>query len=99
MNEKNDISKSFLTIRLKIEKLLDEQQGLKNRIAELELECERLKNLTEMHKKALDAAEQNNKLIKLAGVIHPDEHEREKIRNELQRYVRLVDDCIRMLSE
>ncbi len=86
-------------IRLKVIQLLKEREMLEKRLTELEEQNNRLQNELENQKNARQAAEERNKIVKLAESLVMSGDDIQFIRKRLNGYIRDIDECIRLLSD
>lgn len=91
---------SLLTteIKLKVLKILDQNKKLSTSIMELKNENDELKKLTQNQKNSIELLKDNNKIIKLASEMQLSDLEKKQLKIELTEKIKLIDDCIKMLS-
>lgn len=66
---------------------------------ELQNEVDELRKNLENKKNIIEQLEDNNKIIKLANEIQLSNSEKKQLKSELTDKIKLIDDCIKMLSE
>jgi hypothetical protein len=91
---------SLLTteIKLKVLKLLAQNKKLSISNMELKNENEELKKYIQNQKNSIKDLEDNNKIIKLASEMHLSDLEKKQLKTELTEKIKLIDECIKMLS-
>lgn len=86
-------------LKLKIAKLISDNEELQARLVHTEKQLVTLKiELTEQKNKAQVIAEQN-KIAKLADAVVNDQDDLQELKKKVNAYIRDIDDCIRLLSE
>ena len=86
-------------IKLKVLKLLNQNKKLTISNMELQNEVDELRKNLENKKNIIEQLEDNNKIIKLANEIQLSNSEKKQLKSELTDKIKLIDDCIKMLSE
>lgn len=94
-------SNSLITseIKLKILKLLNQNKKLSTSNMELEKEVIELREIIQNKKNKIEQLEDNNKIIKLASEMQLSSLEKKQLKTEIAEKIKLIDDCIKMLSE
>lgn len=86
-------------IKLKVLKLLNQNKKLTISNMELQNEVDELRKNLENKKNIIEQLEDNNKIIKLANEMQLSNSEKKQLKSELTDKIKLIDDCIKMLSE
>jgi len=86
-------------IKLKVLKLLNQNKKLTISNMELQNEVDELRKNLENKKNIIEQLEDNNKIIKLANEMQLSNLEKKQLKSELIDKMKLIDDCIKMLSE
>ncbi len=86
-------------IKLKVLKLLNQNKKLTTSNMELQNEVVELRKNLENKKNIIEQLEDNNKIIKLANEMQLSNLEKKQLKSELTDKIKLIDDCIKMLSE
>jgi len=91
---------SLLTteIKLKVFKLLEQNKKLSTSNMELKNEVADLKKYVQNQKNSIEQLEDNNKIIKLANEMHLSDSEKKQLKIEITEKIKLIDECIKMLS-
>ncbi|MES2656847.1 MAG: hypothetical protein V4620_14720 [Bacteroidota bacterium] len=86
-------------IKLRVVKLLNQNKNLMASNLELENKINELNKIVEKQKNLLQELEDNNKIIKLAREMHLSTKEKQELKLELKEKIKLIDECIKMLSQ
>ncbi|MFN7313402.1 MAG: hypothetical protein ACK5UI_07955 [Bacteroidota bacterium] len=86
-------------IKLKVLKVLQENEALKTQVQRLNNEMDSLVQLTRQQKNTIESLQTQNKIVKLAERMSFDAESNQELKKLIQDYVRQLDDCIRLLSE
>jgi regulator of replication initiation timing len=86
-------------IRIKVEKLIQENQLLKNENESMRDRIEGLERTVELQKNTLSELTEQNKLIKLAKNLAPEDSDTEEMKNKVNELIREIDRCIDLLNE
>ena len=86
-------------IRIKVENLLQENRLLKNENESMRDRIEGLERTVELQKNTLSELTEQNKLIKLAKNLAPEDSDTEEIKNKVNELIREIDRCIDLLNE
>jgi regulator of replication initiation timing len=86
-------------IRIKVENLLQENRLLKNENESMRDRIEGLERTVELQKNTLSELTEQNKLIKLAKNLNPEDSNTEEIKNKVNELIREIDRCIDLLNE
>ena len=97
--KENQLDASILQIEEKLHKLLDLQQGLKTRVAELESENKKLKMELEEKSEKLDNFQNKWKLAKLVEGIPAEKRNTTELKNVISDYIKEIDFCIAQLGK
>ncbi len=87
------------TIRLKVLKVLEENQKLLLELENARAEQERLKLALETQTKRVENLEELNKISKLADGIQLGKQNKTELKNSINRYVREIDECLKLLNQ
>jgi regulator of replication initiation timing len=94
-----NLSTRLYEIRIKVEKLVNENQLLKNENESMRDRIEGLERTVELQKNTLSELTEQNKLIKLAKNLNPEDSDTEEIKNKVNELIREIDRCIDLLNE
>jgi regulator of replication initiation timing len=94
-----NLSSRLSEIRVKVEKLVQENQLLKNENESMRDRIEGLERTVELQKNTLSELTEQNKLIKLAKNLAPEDSDTEEIKNKVNELIREIDRCIDLLNE
>ncbi|MFN5218331.1 MAG: hypothetical protein ACK5CL_06150 [Sphingomonadales bacterium] len=86
-------------IRVKVEKLVQENRLLKNENESMRDRIEGLERTVELQKNTLSELTEQNKLIKLAKNLAPEDSDTEELKNKVNELIREIDRCIDLLNE
>jgi regulator of replication initiation timing len=86
-------------IRVKVEKLVQENRLLKNENESMRDRIEGLERTVELQKNTLSELTEQNKLIKLAKNLTPEDSDTEEMKNKVNELIREIDRCIDLLNE
>jgi|LakMenE01Jun11ns_1017448.scaffolds.fasta_scaffold8711057_1 regulator of replication initiation timing len=86
-------------IRIKVENLLQENRLLKNENESMRDRIEGLERTVELQKNTLSELTEQNKLIKLAKNLTPEDSDTEEMKNKVNELIREIDRCIDLLNE
>lgn len=86
-------------IRIKVEKLVHENRLLKNENESMRDRIEGLERTVELQKNTLSELTEQNKLIKLAKNLAPEDSDTEELKNKVNEMIREIDRCIDLLNE
>lgn len=86
-------------IKLKVMRLLAQNDGLKSELATLREEHERLKSEIQQQKNTIETLQTQNKIVKLAETLSSQSGDTKELKQQLQSYIKQLDECIRLLSE
>lgn len=93
----NNLTFTASEIKLKVIKLLQEVDRLKQREADLLGENRELKNALEAQKNSTKALEETNKMLKIAETLSNRDDNRE-LKKVINGYLKEIDECLRLLS-
>lgn len=94
-----NLSARLFEIRNKVEKLVHENRLLKNENESMRDRIEGLERTVELQKNTLSELTEQNKLIKLAKNLSPEDSDTEEIKNKVNELIREIDRCIDLLNE
>lgn len=94
-----NLSTRLSEIRIKVEKLVEENRLLKNENESMRDRIEGLERTVELQKNTLSELTEQNKLIKLAKNLTPEDSDTEEIKNKVNELIREIDRCIDLLNE
>ena len=94
-----NLSTRLSEIRIKVEKLVEENRLLKNENESMRDRIEGLERTVELQKNTLSELTEQNKLIKLAKKLNPEDSDTEEIKNKVNELIREIDRCIDLLNE
>jgi regulator of replication initiation timing len=94
-----NLSTRLSEIRTKVEKLVHENRLLKNENESMRDRIEGLERTVELQKNTLSELTEQNKLIKLAKNLNPEDSDTEEIKNKVNELIREIDRCIDLLNE
>ncbi len=94
-----NLSTRLSEIRIKVEKLVEENRLLKNENESMRDRIEGLERTVELQKNTLSELTEQNKLIKLAKNLNPEDSDTEEIKNKVNELIREIDRCIDLLNE
>lgn len=86
-------------ISLKINQLQQKLQQREAEIKKLEEENFTLKNLLSDANEKIAGLEETNKFVKLAEGIHHSKQDLKAVKQEINRQIREIDECIRLLNQ
>ena len=86
-------------IREKVEKLVQENRLLKNENESMRDRIDGLERTVELQKNTLSELTEQNKLIKLAKNLAPEDSDTEELKNKVNELIREIDRCIDLLNE
>ncbi|TAE83241.1 MAG: hypothetical protein EAY81_08635 [Bacteroidetes bacterium] len=94
--------KLLLTIRqikAQTSQLINDKQLLINKLQELDESNKNLKQTVALQKNTLETLQTQNKIIKLAEILPQDDAYRQELKQQINTYIKHIDECIRLLSE
>ncbi|MBM3400537.1 MAG: hypothetical protein FJY15_08260 [Bacteroidetes bacterium] len=94
-----NLSTRLYEIRIKVEKLLQENQLVKNENESMRDRIEGLERTVQLQKNNLSEITEQNKFIKLAKNLNPEDSDTEEIKNKVNELIREIDRCIDLLNE
>jgi regulator of replication initiation timing len=94
-----NLSTRLSEIRIKVEKLVEENRLLKNENESMRDRIEGLERTVELQKNTLSELTEQNKLIKLAKNLAPEDSDTEELKNKVNELIREIDRCIDLLNE
>ncbi|MFN4915129.1 MAG: hypothetical protein ACK5FT_07400 [Sphingomonadales bacterium] len=94
-----NLSTRLSEIRTKVEKLVEENRLLKNENESMRDRIEGLERTVELQKNTLSELTEQNKLIKLAKNLAPEDSDTEEIKNKVNELIGEIDRCIDLLNE
>ena len=94
-----NLSTRLSEIRIKVEKLVEENRLLKNENESMRDRIEGLERTVELQKNTLSELTEQNKLIKLAKKLNPEDSDTEEIKSKVNELIREIDRCIDLLNE
>ena len=94
-----NLSSRLYEIRIKVEKLVQENRLLKNENESMRDRIEGLERTVELQKNTLSELTEQNKLIKLAKNLTPEDSDTEEIKNKVNELIGEIDRCIDLLNE
>ena len=94
-----NLSTRLSEIRTKVEKLVEENRLLKNENESMRDRIEGLERTVELQKNTLSELTEQNKLIKLAKNLNPEDSDTEEIKSKVNELIREIDRCIDLLNE
>ena len=86
-------------IKLKVIYLMEELQMLRNEVNQLKNEKEKLKKEIVEKQQSIEILEEKNKIAKLAEGIHLSKLDMKSVKTEINRQLREIDECIRLLNQ
>ncbi len=97
LTRQND--KYLQEIKLKVIYLTEELQMLRNEVNQLKNEKEKLKKEIVEKQQSIEILEEKNKIAKLAEGIHLSKLDMKSVKTEINRQLREIDECIRLLNQ
>jgi hypothetical protein len=97
LTRQND--KYLQEIKLKVIYLMEELQMLRNEVNQLKNEKEKLKKEIVEKQQSIEILEEKNKIAKLAEGIHLSKLDMKSVKTEVNRQLREIDECIRLLNQ
>jgi regulator of replication initiation timing len=97
LTRQND--KYLQEIKLKVIYLMEELQMLRNEVNQLKNEKEKLKKEIVEKQQSIEILEEKNKIAKLAEGIHLSKQDMKSVKTEINRQLREIDECIRLLNQ
>jgi|688.fasta_scaffold257466_2 hypothetical protein len=97
LTRQND--KYLQEIKLKVIYLMEELQMLRNEVNQLKNEKEKLKKEIIEKQQSIEILEEKNKIAKLAEGIHLSKLDMKSVKTEINRQLREIDECIRLLNQ
>lgn len=97
LTRQND--KYLQEIKLKVIYLMEELQMLRNEVNQLKNEKEKLKKEIIEKQQSIEILEEKNKIAKLAEGIHLSKLDMKFVKTEINRQLREIDECIRLLNQ
>jgi hypothetical protein len=97
LTRQND--KYLQEIKLKVIYLMEELQMLRNEVNQLKIEKEKLKKEIVEKQQSIEILEEKNKIAKLAEGIHLSKLDMKSVKTEINRQLREIDECIRLLNQ
>ncbi len=97
LTRQND--KYLQEIKLKVIYLMEELQLLRNEVNQLKNEKEKLKKEIIEKQQSIEILEEKNKIAKLAEGIHLSKLDMKSVKTEINRQLREIDECIRLLNQ
>jgi predicted nuclease with TOPRIM domain len=94
-----NLSTRLSEIRIKVVKLVEENRLLKNENESMRDRIEGLERTVELQKNTLSELTEQNKLIKLAKNLNPEDSDTEEIKSKVNELIREIDRCIDLLNE
>lgn len=94
-----NLSTRLYEIRIKVEKLVEENRLLKNENDSMRDRIEGLERTVELQKNTLSELTEQNKLIKLAKNLNLEDSDTEEVKNKVNELIREIDRCIDLLNE
>lgn len=94
-----NLSTRLYEIRMKVEKLVQENRLLTNENESMRDRIEGLERTVELQKNTLSELTEQNKLIKLAKNLNPEDSDTEDVKNKVNELIREIDRCIDLLNE
>lgn len=86
-------------IKLKVVKLLAQNQQLLKQLEEAKAAANLLKSEIQLQKNTIETLQTQNKIVKLAEILPSTQDDRQELKKQLSAYIKQIDDCIRLLSE
>lgn len=86
-------------IRLKVNKLLTEQEGLRERLKKLQSRVIELENELAEQKNTTKALAEQNKIVKLAVSLGNSDQAKPELRKMINGYIREIEECIRLVGD
>lgn len=86
-------------IKLKLMRLLANNEALLKQVQQLEGQNEALKSEVQQQKNTIQTLQTQNKMVKLAEMLPQDAVSKQELRKLIAANIRQLDDCIRLLSE
>jgi len=78
---------------------MEELQMLRNEVNQLKNEKEKLKKEIVEKQQSIEILEEKNKIAKLAEGIHLSKLDMKSVKTEINRQLREIDECIRLLNQ
>lgn len=78
---------------------MEELQMLRNEVNQLKIEKEKLKKEIVEKQQSIEILEEKNKIAKLAEGIHLSKLDMKSVKTEINRQLREIDECIRLLNQ
>jgi len=94
-----NLSTRLYEIRMKVEKLVQENRLLTNENESMRDRIEGLERTVELQKNTLSELTEQNKLIKLAKNLNLEDSDTEEVKNKVNELIREIDRCIDLLNE
>lgn len=86
-------------IKLKVVRLLQQNEALTKEISALRSEQHALKSEIQQQKNTIETLQTQNKIVKLAEILPSKQGEQKELKLMLNSYIKQLDECIRLLSE
>lgn len=97
MNPK--IALTLQQIKAQTALLIKDKQLLINELSSIQEANQALKATVVMQKNTIETLQTQNKIVKLAEILPPDDEYRQELKQQLNAYIKHIDECIRLLSE
>lgn len=86
-------------IKLKLVRLIANNEALLKQVQALGMQNEALKSEVQQQKNTIQTLQTQNKMVKLAEMLPQDAVEKQELKKLITANIRQIDDCIRLLSE
>lgn len=85
-------------IKLKVQRLLKQQESLKMELLEAEKEINSLREIISDQTKRIEILEDKNKISKLADGIQLEKRDNKELKLAINSYIREIDECLKLLN-
>jgi cell division protein FtsL len=99
LRENSSLKNEKIILENEVLELKNQSLSSKNVILELQNEISSLKNTIEIQKNTLNELKEQNKIIKLAKEMSPNQADNHELKIKINELVRDIDRCIDLLNE
>lgn len=99
LRENSSLKNEKIILESEVSDLKNQVLVGKNEILELQNEISSLRNTIEIQKNTLNELKEQNKIIKLAKEMSPDQADNHELKIKINELVRDIDRCIDLLNE
>lgn len=86
-------------IKVQTAQLINDKQLLINKLAALQEANQALQLNLAQQKNTIETLQTQNKIVKLAEILPQDDEYKQALKQQLNAYIKHIDECIRLLSE